>query len=94
MSSKANSAAIRRRVGASAVSNITAPTYTTAPTTSPSPDRVHIGDLIVSHDRALAELKRTVAEQAEQIAGLMEQVKELTDGSAGVDDAENNNMSI
>ena len=86
MSSKANSAAIRRRVGASAVSNITAPTAPTAPTatsaaSNPSTDRVHIGDLIVSHDRALAELRRTVAEHAEQISVLTGIVQKLTDGS-------------
>ena len=89
MSSKANSSAIRRRVGASAVPNITAPapTYTTSTTSAntantpnPSTDRVHIGDLIVSHDRALAELRRTVAEQAEQIAVLMEQIAVLMEG--------------
>ena len=79
MSSKANSAAIRRRVSASAVSNIKPPAPPS--TINPSTDRVHIGDLIVSHDRALAELKRTVAEQAEQIAGLTDIVQKLTDGS-------------
>jgi hypothetical protein len=86
MSSKSNSAAIRRRVGASAVSNISAPA---APTPTPSSDRVHIGDLIVSHDRALAELRRTVADQAEQIAGLTEQIEVLQQGATvklGVED--------
>jgi hypothetical protein len=78
MSSKANSSAIRRRVGPSAVSNIPPPTPVS---TNPSTDRVHIGDLIVSHDRLLAELKRTVAAQAEQIAALTEQIRTLTENS-------------
>ena len=91
MSSKANSAAIRRRVGASAVPNISAPT----PATNSSTGQVHIGDLIVSHDRALAELRRVVAEQAEQIAGLVDQVQLLTDGASVVSDAVgDNNVSI
>jgi len=93
MSSKANSAAIRRRVGASAVPNISAPTPT--PATNSSTGQVHIGDLIVSHDRALAELRRIVAEQAEQIAGLVDQVQLLTDGASVVSDAVgDNNVSI
>ena len=35
----------------------------------------------MSHDRALAELRRVVSEQAEQIAGLVDQVQLLTDGA-------------
>ena len=81
MSSKSNSAAIRRRVGASAaVSNIPTPSSTSS--TTSSTDRVHIGDLIVSHDRALADLKRTVAAQAEQIAELTGLVQTLVDGAS------------
>ena len=79
MSSKANSSAIRRRAGPSAVSNISAPIPTVAP--NPSTDRVHIGDLIVSHDRALAELRHTVAEQASQIAELTGLVQTLTENA-------------
>lgn len=45
----------------------------------------------MSHDRALAELRRTVAEQAEQIAELTEQIEVLQQGATvklGVEEQE------
>ena len=49
----------------------------------------------MSHDRALAELRRVVSEQTEQIAGLVDQVQLLTDGASVVSDAVgDNNVSI
>lgn len=80
MSSKSNAAAIRRRAGTSVASNISAPSNT--PNTNPSTDRVFIGDLIVSHNQTLAELRRTVSLQTEQIAELVTQVQSLTDGAS------------